>query len=322
MTGKPGYVVRILALALMASSLCLDGAVAAAPRLEQQAPGYYRLMLGAFEITALSDGVFDLDTESTVTNLAPARRRELLASAFEGDHVPTSVNAYLINTGSRLILVDAGAADRFGPSLGRLHANLRASGYRPEQVDDVLLTHLHPDHVGGLLQDGRSAFPNAALHVELVESQYWLSGANLELAPPDRKAFFEGAAAAIEPYRKAGRFVPFSGAADLFPGVRAIPAPGHTPGHTLYEIESGGEKLVLWGDLMEIAAIQFTEPSATIVFDSDGPAAAAQRPRAYADAAKARCLIGVSHLPFPGIGHLRAEGAGFVWVPIAPDRMR
>ena len=100
------------------------------------------------------------------------------------------------------------------------------------------------------------------------------------------------------------------------PGVRAVAANGHTPGHTVYVIESNGQKLVLWGDLMHVAAVQFPEPAVTIAFDTDSAAAAAQRAKAYADAAQGRFLVAAAHLPFPGIGHLRSEGKGYAWIPI------
>ena len=302
--------------------LSVAGAHAAAPQARTQGPGFYRMMLGDFEITALSDGVFDLDTNAMLANIAPKRRQELLADAFATDVLPTSVNAYLINTGEMLILVDTGAADRFGPTLGHLLENLLASGYRPEQIDRILLTHLHPDHIGGMVADGKRVFPNAIVHAEQREVDFWLSEAALEVAPAERKAFFRGAAMSLGPYAKAGRFKPFTGATELVRGIRAFPSPGHTPGHTTYLIESMGRKLVLWGDLMEVAAIQFVEPGVTILFDIDGRTAAGQRPKAYADAAAGRYFVAASHLPFPGIGHVRAERVGYAWVPIPYDTVR
>jgi len=120
----------------------------------------------------------------------------------------------------------------------------------------------------------------------------------------------------------ADRFKAFAGATELFPGIRAVAAPGHTPGHTVYAIESKGQKLVLWGDLMHVASVQFPKPAVTIAFDVDSPAAAVQRRKAYADAAKGRYLVAAAHLPFPGIGHLRAEGKGYAWVPLTYNTVR
>ena len=120
----------------------------------------------------------------------------------------------------------------------------------------------------------------------------------------------------------AGKFKPFDGNTELVPGIKAIAAHGHTPGHTVYMVESQGQKLVLWGDLMHVAAVQFPEPAVTIQFDSDSKAAAVQRQRAYAEAAKNGYLIGAAHLSFPGLGHLRAEGKGYAFVPVNYSGLR
>ena len=121
--------------------------------------------------------------------------------------------------------------------------------------------------------------------------------------------------ASLNPYIAAGKFKTFDGATELVPGVRAMAAHGHTPGHTTYAVESKGDKLVLWGDLMHVAAVQFPEPAVTIQFDTDSKAAAMQRKLAYADAAKNGYWVGAAHIAFPGLGHLRAEGSGYVWIP-------
>jgi glyoxylase-like metal-dependent hydrolase (beta-lactamase superfamily II) len=117
----------------------------------------------------------------------------------------------------------------------------------------------------------------------------------------------------------AGRFREFSAPASIYQGVQALAAPGHTPGHTLFSIESKGHRLVIWGDLMEIEAVQFSNPAVTIVFDEDSAQTAALRPRAYREAARERYLVAAAHLPFPGIGHVRAEAVGYSWVPITYD---
>ena len=142
-----------------------------------------------------------------------------------------------------------------------------------------------------------------------------LSQANLDKAPADAKDFFKGAMASLNPYVKAGKFKPFDGDTELVPGIRAQAARGHTPGHSVYVAESKGQKLVFWGDLMHVAAVQFAQPSVTIQFDTDSKAAAVQRKKAYADAAKNGHWVAAAHLAFPGIGHLRSEGAGYRFVP-------
>ena len=313
----------ILRVAFLAGScMFLAASNAAAPQQKTQAPGYYRMMLGDFEITALSDGTVDLKPKELLTNTTQAQVGALLDRSFEGDAVPTSVNAYLVNTGEKLVLVDTGAAKLFGPTLGNLLANLAAAGYKPEQVDAVLITHMHPDHVGGLMSDGKPAFPNATVHADQHDADFWLAQANLDKAPAEMKGFFQGAMASMNPYVSGGKMKPFDGNTQLFPGIRAMAAPGHTPGHTVYAIESKGSKLVLWGDLMHVAAVQFPEPQVTIAFDTDSKAAAEQRVKAYADAAQGRYLVAGAHLPFPGIGHVRADGKGYAWVPVDYNTIR
>jgi glyoxylase-like metal-dependent hydrolase (beta-lactamase superfamily II) len=290
-------------------------ALAAAPQVKTQAPGYYRMMLGDFEVTALSDGTLPLPVDQLLTNTTPAKVQKALARSFQAPPVETSVNAFLINTGSKLVLVDAGAGKLFGPTLGQLVPNLRAAGYQPEQVDDIVITHMHADHVGGLMAGEQRAFPNATVHADKQDADFWLSPANLEKAPAAMKDFFKGAQASLGPYVQSGKLQTFDGDTEIVPGVKARAARGHTPGHAIYVIESKGQKLVLWGDLVHVAAVQFPDPSVTIRFDVDAKAAMAQRKRAFAEAAKEGYWVGAAHLSFPGIGHLRAEGAGYVFVP-------
>ena len=306
--------VRLFA-ATLAGMLAVAAAHAAAPMAKTQAPGYYRMMLGDFEVTALSDGTLGLPVTKLLTNTTPEKVKKALARADLTDPLETSVNAYLINTGDKLVLVDTGAGVLFGPTLGTLLANLKASGYQPEQVDEIYITHMHGDHVGGLMSGDKLAFPNAVVRADKHDADYWLSKANMDAAPKDAKDFFLGAMNSINPYAAAGKFKPFDGNTDLVPGVRAIASRGHTPGHTTYVVESKGNKLVLWGDLMHVAAVQFPNPAVTIQFDTDSKSAAKERAKAFADAAKHGYWVGAAHLPFPGVGHLRSEGSGYAWLP-------
>lgn len=289
-------------------------ALADAPMAKAQAAGFYRTMVGDFEVTALSDGTIKLPVTKLLkgdgTRIGDALRRNFL-----GEEVETSVNAYLVNTGSKLVLIDAGAGTAFGPSLGTLVNNLRAAGYRPEQVDEIYITHMHGDHVGGLINAGGRTYPNATLRIDRRDVDYWLSEANMNAAPADAKNFFKTAVAAVTPYKQAGKLQTFEGPTPLVPGVRAVSAYGHTPGHTAYVVESKTEKLVLWGDLMHVAAVQFEDPTVTIAFDSDSKTAEQARQAAFADAAKGGYWVAAAHLPFPGIGHLRAADKGYVFVP-------
>ena len=314
---------RLFPFAALSAALVLGGAAllaapatasAAAPQQRTQAPGFYRAMLGDFEITALSDGTVDLGMAKLLAEPA-ARTDAALAKAFVHDPLETSVNAFLVNTGTRLVLIDAGAGTLFGPTLGKLLANLRAAGYQPEQVDDIFITHMHPDHVGGLSADGQRVFPNATLHADKRDSDFWLSQDRLAAAPEGMKGFFQGAMASVNPYVAAGKYQPFEADGEPVPGVRTLASHGHTAGHSSYVIESKGQRLLVIGDLIHVAAVQFADPGVTIGFDSDAKAAARSRDAVFKLAAGEGALVGAAHLQFPGLGHLRAAGKSWQWVP-------
>ncbi len=290
-------------------------AEAGAPQQKTQAPGYYRLILGEFEVTALSDGTFLMDAGKILTNVTPKELDAGLARSFLKNPVETSVNGFLVNTGPKLVLIDTGAGTLFGPTLGKLLSNLKASGYRPEQVDEIYISHMHGDHVGGLSADGKPVFPNAIVRAAQQEADFWLSKAHLDAAPQDRKDAYQGAMNMLNPYVSAGKFKPFDGDTELVPGIRAVANHGHTPGHTIYVVDSKGQKLVLWGDLMHAAAVQFADPAVTIHYDTDPDMAASQRKKVFADAAGQGYWVAGAHLSFPGIGHLRTAGSGYAFVP-------
>lgn len=305
-----------LAMGTLGAALVSSPASAAAPMVKTQAPGFYRTMLGDFEITVINDGTVDLPVDKLLNEPA-AQTNALLKKSFLGSPLETSDNAFLINTGSRLVLVDTGAGALFGPTLGKLVANLRAAGYAPEQVDDILLTHMHPDHVGGLVANGQRVFPNAVVHADAHEAAYWLSKANMDKASADSKGRFQGAIASVQPYVDAGKFLSFNGNADIVPGVKSLANPGHTPGHTTYLVQSKGQDLLLVGDSIHVGAVQFDNPSVTIAFDSDAKEAADSRAKVFTRADHAGALVGAAHLSFPGLGHVTEDGKAWHWIPVS-----
>jgi glyoxylase-like metal-dependent hydrolase (beta-lactamase superfamily II) len=311
-------IVALASLASVAAVASLTGSAQAKAPLAKPPlqPGWYRMMLGDFEITALSDGTVALPVDKLLTNTTPAKVDAALTGAYLKPPVETSVNAFLINTGTKLVLIDAGAGTLFGPTLGKLVASLKASGYKPEQVDEIYITHMHPDHVGNLVAGSKMAFPNAVVRAGKAEGEFWLTQANMDKAPNEAKDFFKGAMASVNPYVKAGKYKPIESDGELVPGIRAIAAPGHTPGHTIYEVESKGQKLMVLGDLIHVAAVQFPDPAVTIQFDTDSTKAAAERKKVFADLAKSGSFAAIAHISFPGIGQLRAEGAGYRWLPV------
>ena len=295
--------------------LCLP-AVSAAPQIRKQAPGFFHMMIGSYEITALSDGTKAIPWNTLAHNAAPGEVEALTKKAFLTEPVENSSAAYLVNTGKVLILIDTGAGQMWDATLGKVVINLRASGYRPDQVDEVLITHLHFDHAGGLVDNGRAVFPNATIWVDKKEVDFWLGKKARTSAPDALKPWFDKAAAALAPYQAAGRLKTFSGAKSFAPGIYAIETFGHTPGDASYAIESDGQKLVVWGDLVHFAAVQFADPSVTIAFDIDEKGNAEQRKAAMHDAVIGGYYTASSHVSFPGIGHVGAEGDHYVFVPV------
>jgi glyoxylase-like metal-dependent hydrolase (beta-lactamase superfamily II) len=310
---------QVAALAAFAAVACSilppTPAQAAAPIAKTQAPGYYRVMLGDFEVTALNDGFADLPVDKLLKQ--PAQKTQAaLARNFLSLPLETSFNEFLVNTGSRLVLIDTGSGGAWGPTSGRMLQNLQAAGYKPEQVDDIFITHFHGDHLGGLAANGQRVFPNAVVHADKREADHFLSAAAMDKAPDDSKDTFKLAMAQLKPYVDAGRFQPFDSSTEIVPGVRSWETPGHTPGHSSYVVESQGHRMIVTGDLIHVAAVQFDDPTVTIEFDVDGPAARAQRLKVFAQAAKEGDLIAAAHLQFPGMGHLRANGKAFQFVPV------
>ena len=315
----PCSVSSLLRRSVFASLLAVAStfAIAEAPQQKVQVPGYYRLMLGNLEVTALYDGPIDID-EKLLKSIAKRDIQRLLARQFlKGPKVQTAVNAYLVNTGSKLVLVDAGAAKLFGPELGNIVNNLKAAGYTPEQVDTVLITHLHGDHVNGLVtSEGQRVFVNAEVWSAKADNDFWLSKEVAAQAPKDFQPFFKMSRDAAAPYLAAGKWKTFDSDRELLAGVSSVDTHGHTPGHVSYMLQSGDQRLLILGDLVHNHAVQFARPEVAIEFDNDPKQAVAARKRIFFMAAKEKLMVAGMHLPFPGIGHVRKESAGgYAWVP-------
>jgi glyoxylase-like metal-dependent hydrolase (beta-lactamase superfamily II) len=278
-------------------------------------PGYYRMPVGDAEVIALSDGTITLDMNTLLFNAKPGEISNLFAQNFLSPKVETSISAYLVRTNNKLILIDAGAGAFMGTTLGKLTQNLANAGFQPEQIDAVLLSHLHVDHVGGLIANDKAVFPNATIYVSKPDAAFWLSEENYKKADANSKGFFEAAQKSMAPYLKAGRVKTFDYGVSLFPGLTAMPTPGHSAGHISYVLISNNEKIVFWGDLIHALAVQFEDPAVTIHFDSDAPKAAEERKQAFKDALAGKYWVAAPHISFPGIGHVRANGSSYAWVP-------
>ncbi len=305
-------------LTALAGFVTLHAALSAAPQHHDQTPGFYRLKVGDLEVTTLFDGPALFHPQWL--NGTKATMDGVLEALRDDPHMLDASDAgFLVNTGKQLILVDAGAGNWFGGgALGHLEGSLRSAGYTPEQVDLVLVTHLHSDHIGGLTtQDGKIVFPNAKVYVAKAESDFWLSPEIAAKAPKDAQQFFQSAQAIAAPYIKAGKWRTFSGSEPIVDGLQLIPLSGHTPGHTGYEFSSKGQKIFFWGDTIHAQRLQLPRPEVTVVFDIDPTAAAATRNQLLSKLARENTVIAGPHMLFPGLGRLHKDGNGYSWAPVA-----
>jgi glyoxylase-like metal-dependent hydrolase (beta-lactamase superfamily II) len=288
---------------------------AAPPPVKTQSPGFTRMAVGGFEVTALHDGILRLGPQ-LLHGIDPGAVSPLLAREFADTNekgVATSLNAYLVNTGEHLILVDTGMGSCGGPATGHVIENLKAAGYRPEDVDVVLITHMHGDHVCGLSQDGVRLFPKATVYAADAEITYWFAPASGTDALSQYRGQVRQALAPLQSLHVLKGFKP---GAVLFPGVTALDTHGHTPGHTSYLFQSAGQSFLVLGDIVHFHAVQFAHPEATMAFDGDEPAARQTRKILFDRVAKEGWRIGGAHLPFPGIGHVRKDGDAYAYVPV------
>ena len=285
----------------------------------EQVPGVYHQQIGTLQVTALFDGTVALGRTDLV-GIEPGAVTRLLDHRYvpeDGKGLQTAVNAYLVQRGDHLTLVDTGTAQCFGPGLGQVLGNLRAAGYDPAEVDDVLLTHAHPDHLCGLLDaKDQVAFPNATVWLSAADAAYWLDPASEATAPQGVRFAFALARKAVAPYEAAGKLRRFQPGQPLPAGVTALDSHGHTPGHVSWKLDGGnGQSLLVWGDVVHFHAVQFARPDAAYEADSDRKAAIASRRAMMAQAADQGWWVAGAHLPFPGLGHVRGEGQAFAWVP-------
>lgn len=278
----------------------------------EQLPAAYRRPAGDLVITALGDGYIDIGL-GYLSNIEEGEAQALLRAAFHSPSPRSSVNAYAVQGGGRTVLIDTGAGNAMGPTMGRFLRNLAAAGIAPESVDAVVLTHMHPDHIGGLLDgEGRVVFPRAELVVAEAETGFWLDEARASGAPEAFRPYFLAAKAAADAYRD--RLRTFSGTAVL-PGIEAVPLPGHTPGHTGFRIGTGSGQVLHWADTAHVPDIQLARPEVCIAFDNDPAQAAASRRRVFDMAASDHLAVIGGHLHFPAFSHVVRDGSAYRLVP-------
>ena len=305
---RPHWGVITLALSAV---VAVPAAQSAAPPARTQAPGFYRLMVGDLEVTALLDA--NDPWPQAIDELFPKLTTEQKASLRQRTRAEArndfSTIAFLVNTGKKLILIDAGGGGTM-PGYGQLFSNLKASGYTPDQVDDIYITHMHPDHVFGLAEGDRRAFPNAVLHADAHELPQWQAAA----AKGNKTAM--AIVAKVAPYIAARRFESFEGDTRFSPELSAVASHGHTEGHSFYVIESRGQRMHFWGDFIVNDKVQFEMPEIDPPGEKDAAQGIALRQREFANASRSDDLIAGAHFAFPGVGRVRSLGTTYVWVPV------
>ncbi len=289
---------------------------------QKQVAGCYHHQMGNTQITALLDGTNYLNP-SMFKGLSDSEKTEILKkyAAVNDKGIQTSVNAFLINTDDQLLMVDSGAASCFGAHLGSIYNNLKASGYQPTQVNGIFLTHLHPDHVCGISNNGVANYPNATLHISKTEYDYWLSPNTVKKLHKEKQAGFvatvEKIKAALAPYEKAKQIKVFSDKSLRFGDIEFKSSFGHTPGHYSFKLKADGQEVVFIGDIVHSHTLQFDKPKTAIEFDIDPEIAVQTRLKHFAEYAKDGQLIAAPHLPFPGLGHIYSkDGISYQWMPV------
>ena len=278
----------------------------------RQVPGLYRRRVGDLVVTAVNDGIVPIPAEVMV-GMAPEEVQKALASRFRPADPHVTIGTYLVEHGGSRTLVDTGSRNLMGPTLGKLLKNLAVLGVIPDQIDRIALTHLHPDHAGGMLDDeGKAVFPRAEVFISLDEEKYWLGG-----EPPTDAL---GISAQVNSYASQLRKVYGDrwhaiGEEEVIPGMRREALPGHTPGHSGYHISSGTDELLIWGDITHVPVVQIAHPEVGLAFDVDVEQGRATRRRILDRISADRLAIGGMHLEFPGFGHVVRNSSGYEYVP-------
>lgn len=281
-----------------------------------QVAGYYRFPVGDFEVTVVSDGWLRLEPLSLFSPNAP---EEELADVLSGsflptDHVVAQMNLTVVNTGDHLVLFDTGLGQARATG-GRIVENLQAAGIDPEQIDTVVITHGHPDHIGGIIDGaaGERRFPNAQYAIAETEWNFWNDPATLSQAPAGMRPVIEGATRTFDAIGElTERITP---GAEIVPGVTSMDTSGHTFGHQSLRISSGDEQVVVIGDAIVHGVVSFAHPEWHFGFDMDKEMAIETRRGLMDQLSTDRVPMIGYHLPFPGLGHVASDGGAYRWVP-------
>jgi glyoxylase-like metal-dependent hydrolase (beta-lactamase superfamily II) len=290
-------------------------AFAAAEKQGPMKPTVYRFKLGDFEVVTVQDGTVPMDGPGGTfgVNQTPEAVAELATANFlPADKMINGYTPTLVNTGSQVVLFDTGTGAGRRPAAGNLVERLAAAGYPPESVDVVVITHMHGDHIGGLMADGKPVFPNARYVTGSTEYDFW-SAPNRLSGPTEGGAKL--VQANVVPLAEKTTFI--KGGADVVPGVTAIEAFGHSPGHMIYNVESGGRRLVLTADTANHFVMSLQRPDWHVRFDMDKEKGVAARKQVLGMIAADNVPFVGYHMPFPSVGYLEPKSEGYRFVPVA-----
>jgi glyoxylase-like metal-dependent hydrolase (beta-lactamase superfamily II) len=289
------------------------GAAAAVPRQGLMRPTYYRFAVGEFEVTTILDGAIQLDGPHPIFGEnVPAEEVARLAEQnfLPPDKLEIPFTVTLVNTGAEVVLFDSGNGAARRPNAGRLVELIGQAGIAPGQVDVVALTHFHPDHIGGLMEGGSPAFPNASYVIPAAEFDFWTDESLLaDEAMKGRAELVQGN---VVPFAEKARFI--KGGDAVVGGIEAVDSRGHTPGHTSYHLESGGRRLLILGDVCNHYVVSMQRPDWHVRFDMDKEMAVATRKAILAMLASERVPFISYHMPFPAVGYVEAVNGGYRYV--------
>ena len=295
-------------------------AFAATPAAGKQAAAFYRSKVGSYECTSINDGARSFPMPDTFVKNVP---KEQALAAAEAAYMPKGMvtvpfNPQIINTGSKLVLIDTGYGPGIAPSVGLLPAGMAAAGIDPKAIDVVVLSHLHPDHINGLkTADGKVAFPNAEIMAPALDWAFWMSDENAAKAEsnPMMKGYFANTRKILGDI--AGKVTKYDWGKEVAPGITALATPGHTPGHTSFAVASGSSKILIQSDVTNIPEFFLRNPDWHVAYDVDPVKAAETRHKFYDMAAAEKATVVGFHFQFPSIGYVEKAGTGYRLIPVA-----